>query len=182
MKLLIFSDIHGSMPATTRLLTLAAEHQPTAVLLLGDILYHGPRNPPPEGYAPKEVATALSPLAKRIIAIKGNCDSEVDAMVLPFPLASDFSWLLDGTSRIFVTHGHRYGPETLPPLEEGDVLLFGHTHTPMAHTTASGVHLCNPGSLSMPKEDHPACYGMFEDSVFSVFTVADELYLQLDCA
>jgi putative phosphoesterase len=181
MKLLIFSDIHGSMPATQQLLELSARHKPSAVLLLGDILYHGPRNPMPDGYAPKEAAAALAPLSKRIIAVKGNCDSEVDAMVLSFPLASDFSWLLSAGLRIFITHGHIYGPDRLPPLEEGDVLLFGHTHVPMAHTTAAGIHLCNPGSLAMPKENHPACYGLLEDSVFSVFTTHDELYLQLGC-
>jgi putative phosphoesterase len=181
MKLLVFSDIHGSLPAAGRLLALAAEHTPAAVILLGDILYHGPRNPQPEGYAPREVAAALNPLAGRIIAIRGNCDSDVDAMVLPFPLASDFSWLLDGNLRMFITHGHHYGPDSLPPLEEGDVLLFGHSHVPAAHTTAGGIHLCNPGSCAMPKEDHPACYGMFDDRVFSVFTMDGELYLQLDC-
>ena len=169
------------MQAVTRMLALAAQHKPDAVLLLGDILYHGPRNPLPESYAPKEAATALAPLARRIIAVQGNCDCEVDAMVLPFPLASGFSWILDGPLRIFATHGHIYNPENLPPLEEGDVLLFGHTHVPMARTTAAGVHLCNPGSLSMPKEDHPACYGLFEEGVFSVLTLENELYLQLDC-
>lgn len=181
MKLLVFSDIHGSLPAAMRLLELTAEHQPTSILLLGDILYHGPRNPLPEGYAPREVASALAPLARRIIAVKGNCDSEVDAMVLPFPLASDFCWVMDGELRIFVTHGHIHGPETPPPLEDGDVLLFGHTHVPMARTTAAGISLCNPGSIAMPKEDHPACYGIFEDGVFSVLTRENELYLQLAC-
>ncbi len=169
------------MPVTRRILTLVAEHRPGVVVLLGDILYHGPRNPLPEEYAPREVAAALAPLAGQIIAVKGNCDSEVDAMVLPFPLASDFSWILDGPLRIFATHGHAHGPENPPPLGEGDILLFGHTHVPMARTTAAGIHLCNPGSLAMPKEDHPACYGLFEDGVFSVFTDENELYLQLDC-
>ena len=181
MKLLVFSDIHGSMPAARRVLALTAEHTPAAVILLGDILYHGPRNPLPEGYSPREVAAVLAPLAGRIVAVKGNCDSDVDAMVLPFPLSSDFSWILDGSLRIFATHGHVHGPDNPPPLEEGDVLLFGHTHVPMARTTAAGIHLCNPGSLAMPKEDHPACYGLFEDGVFSVFTDENELYLQLDC-
>lgn len=181
MKLLVFSDIHGSLPAAKRLLALAAEHDPAAVVLLGDILYHGPRNSQPEGYAPAETAAALAPLAGKIIAVKGNCDSEVDAMVLPFPLASDFVWILEGQRRIFATHGHVHGPDSPPPLEEGDVLLFGHTHIPMARTTPAGIHLCNPGSMAMPKEDHPACCGLFEDGVFSVFTLECELYLRLDC-
>lgn len=181
MKLLVFSDIHGSLPAAKRLLSLVIDRDPAAVILLGDILYHGPRNPLPEGYAPAETAAALTPLAGKIIAVRGNCDSEVDAMVLPFPLASDFAWVMDGGRRIFATHGHTHGPENLPPLEEGDALLFGHTHVPMARTTPAGIHLCNPGSIAMPKEDHPACYGLFEDGVFSVLTLENELYLQLDC-
>ena len=181
MKLLVASDIHGSLPAAKRLLELAREHEPAAVVLLGDILYHGPRNPIPHGYAPAEVAVALAPLANRVIAVRGNCDSDVDAMVLPFPLAPDFAWLLDGPLRIFATHGHLHGPDNPPPLAEGDALLFGHTHTPLARTTPEGIYLCNPGSLAMSKQDHPTCYGLFEDGVFSVFTLAGELYLQLDC-
>ena len=181
MKYLFVSDIHGSLPAAKRLLELAREHEPAAVVLLGDILYHGPRNPIPDGYAPAEVAVALAPLANRVIAVRGNCDSDVDAMVLPFPLAPDFAWLLDGPLRIFATHGHLHGPDNLPPLAEGDALLFGHTHMPLARTTAEGIYLCNPGSLAMSKEDHPSCYGLFEDGVFSVFTLEGELYLRLDC-
>ena len=181
MKMLVFSDIHGSMPATRQIISLAAHHKPAAILLLGDILYHGARNMLPEGYAPKEVAAALAPLAELIVAIQGNCDAEVDAMVLPFPLASDFSWILAEDLRIFATHGHRYNPNSLPALREGDVLLFGHTHVPLARTTAAGIHLCNPGSLALPKEDHPPCYGILENGVFSVLTSEHELYLQLNC-
>lgn len=185
MKLLVFSDIHGSLPAAKRILALAAKHDPPVVLLLGDVLYHGPRNPQPEGYAPKETAEALAPLAQKIVAIKGNCDSEVDAMVLPFPLAEPFSWLLHetpgGLLRIFATHGHIYGSHHYPPLQKGDVLLYGHTHAPRAERGENGVCLCNPGSLSLPKEESPPCYGIFEAGRFSVLTDKDELYLQLDC-
>ncbi len=181
MKMLIFSDIHGSLPAARFMADRTRREKPDAVLLLGDILYHGPRNPLPQGYDPKAAAGALSPLKSRIVAIAGNCDSEVDATMLSFPLSSGFSWIMTDGLRIFATHGHRHTPDALPPLEEGDIFLFGHTHVPMAATTSKGIHLCNPGSLSLPKEGHPPCYGMFEKGLFSVFTDQDELYLQLDC-
>ena len=185
MKLLVVSDIHGSLPVAERILALTSKHDPAAVLILGDVLYHGPRNSQPDGYAPGAVAKTLAPLAPSIIAIKGNCDSEVDAMVLPFPLAEPFTWLLQeapgGPLRIFATHGHMFGPHNLPPLHEGDVLLYGHTHVPKAEKNAGGVFICNPGSLSIPKEGHPPCYGLFEENVFTVFTDRDEAYLRLDC-
>lgn len=185
MNLLVFSDIHGSLPVAQRIVDLTRMHRPEAIVLLGDILYHGPRNPLPEGYDPKAVVEALSPLAPRIIAIQGNCDSEVDAMVLPFPLASDFSWIFhenEGCAlRIFATHGHIRGPHNMPPLIEGDALLYGHTHVPKAECNADGIYICNPGSLALPKEDHPSCYGIFADGAFSVYTDTDELYLQIGC-
>lgn len=185
MKLLIFSDIHGSLPVAKRILALVETHDPVAVLILGDVLYHGPRNPQPSGYAPKAVAEALSPLASRIIAIRGNCDSEVDAMVLPFPLAAPFSWLLHECPgkplRVFATHGHIFGPQNIPPLQAGDLLLYGHTHVPEAETNTQGIHICNPGSLSLPKQGHPPCYGLLENGVFSALTDNGETYLRLDC-
>ena len=181
MNILVFSDIHGSLPAAKRMTSLAARHRPDAILLLGDILYHGPRNPLPQGYDPKAAAEELAPLKSRIIAVSGNCDSPVDSMVLPFPVASDFAWIVSDGIRLYATHGHTFGPHNLPPLEEGDVLVSGHTHVPMVHTTSAGIHLCNPGSLSLPKEGHPASYGIFNMGVFSVYTTEDELYLQLTC-
>lgn len=181
MDVLVFSDIHGSQPVAARMAELVRHRKPGLVLLLGDILYHGPRNPIPQGYAPKLVAEALAPFAHLIVAVAGNCDSEVDAAVLPFPLARPFSWLVDGALRIFATHGHVYGPQNMPPLADGDVLLFGHTHVPMARTTPDGIRLCNPGSLALPKEGYPPTYGLFGNGVFSVLTESGETFLQLDC-
>lgn len=185
MKLLVFSDIHGSLPVAECVLDLASRHDPEVILVLGDVLYHGPRNPLPVGYSPKSVAEALAPLAPRIIAVRGNCDSDVDAMVLPFSFAEPFTWVLQekaGTVlRIFATHGHIFGPHNMPPLLDGDVLLYGHTHVPKAEKNAGGIRICNPGSLALPKEGHPPCYGIFENGLFSVLTKNDDLYLQLDC-
>jgi putative phosphoesterase len=185
MKLLVFSDVHGSVPVTERMLALVEAHNPDAVLLLGDVLYHGPRNILPDGYLPKQAAANLAPLAPRIIAIRGNCDSEVDESILPFPLCHGFSWLLmQGSERVIrvcATHGHVYNHHNIPPLQRGDVLLYGHTHVPMAAVSEGGVYLCNPGSLALPKEGSPPCYGLFEDGWFSVFTKDNALYKQVDC-
>jgi putative phosphoesterase len=181
VKLLVFSDIHGSAPAARRVAELARERRPDYLVCLGDALYHGPRNPLPQGYDPALTAECFVPLAGRILAVRGNCDSDVDAAVLPFPLASDLIWILDDGLRICVSHGHTFSPEALPPLIEGDVFLSGHTHIPMAETTPQGIHLCNPGSLALPKEGHPASYGWFEKGVFSVFSGDGETYLRLRC-
>lgn len=189
MKVLIFSDIHGSLPVAGRMLDLTARHNPALVILLGDALYHGPRNRLPEGYNPRETAAALAPLAPKLMAIKGNCDSEVDESLLPFPLAPLFSWLLlekknGAVLRVCATHGHLYNPGNLPPLAAGDVLLFGHTHVPLARINENGVGLFNPGSLALPKEGSPPCYGLYEDGLFRVLADDNgqgEEFLRLDC-
>ena len=181
MQFLVFSDIHGSLPVAKRMAELIARHDPDLVILLGDMLYHGPRNPLPAGYAPGTVAGFLAPFAKRIVAVKGNCDSEVDETVLPFPLSPVFTWILDGPLRICATHGHRFGPQHLPALEAGNVLLYGHTHIPKAETSPEGIHLCNPGSLALPKEGYPPCYGLFSNGLFQVMTAEGALHMQLNC-
>lgn len=178
MSILVFSDIHGSVPVARFIVETAQKVRPLAVLILGDILYHGPRNPQPEGYAPKAAAETLAPIARHIIALRGNCDSEVDASILPFPLASDFVWVMAGNLRIFATHGHSYHPQRLPPLREHDVFLYGHTHEPVAKDHGE-ISVCNPGSLSLPKGGHPPTYGIFSQGAFSVLTMDGEVYLRL---
>lgn len=179
MKILVFSDIHGAESVAERIVELAGAHAPDAILLLGDLL-HEPRNRLPQGYAPRTTALLLSRLASRVIAVQGNCDREVDASLLPFPLSS-CAWVLQDGIRVFATHGHRYHPGNMPPLTKGDVLLFGHTHVPMACTAPSGIHMCNPGSLALPKEGHPPSYGVFEQGNFSVFTDSGEQYMRICC-
>lgn len=181
MKLLVFSDIHGSLLAARIAMDAFRSRKADYILLLGDILYHGPRNPLPEGYDPAGVAELLAPASGKIMAVRGNCDSDVDSMVLPFPLTGDLMWLLDCGLRVCATHGHVYSPEKPPVLEEGDVLLSGHTHFPTATATPQGIHLCNPGSPALPKDGHPPSYGWLEHGSFSAFTTRGELYLYLDC-
>ncbi|MEB5922924.1 phosphodiesterase [Franconibacter daqui] len=167
MKLMIASDIHGSLPATERLLALFGQSGARWLILLGDLLYHGPRNALPEGYAPAEVAERLNTLADRILCVRGNCDSEVDQMLLQFPIIAPWQQILLEKQRLFLTHGHLYHPENLPPLGAGDVFVSGHTHIPVAERR-NDIIFFNPGSVSIPKGGFAASYGMLEDDVLSI--------------
>lgn len=167
MKLLIASDLHGSLPRTEQVLELARAHRPDALVLLGDLLYHGPRNPVPEGYAPREVAGLLNGWAPRIIAVRGNCDADVDTMILRFPLP-EAAWIFADGLRIWASHGQRQQlPDRLPDLVPGDVFLCGHTHIPRAETV-DGLHVWNVGSTTLPKEGYAASYGLFEAGTLSI--------------
>lgn len=173
MKLMFASDIHGSLPATERVLERFEQSGARGLIILGDVLYHGPRNALPQGYDPAQVAERLNAYASRIIAVRGNCDSEVDQMLLHFPITAPWQQVLLPERRLFLTHGHLYGPDNLPPLAAGDVLASGHTHIPLAETR--GEIVCfNPGSVSMPKGGFAASYGMLEDNVLSVIALNDQ--------
>ena len=152
MKWLIASDLHGSAHYTRLLLDTFAREKADRLLLLGDILYHGPRNDLPCEYAPKEVIALLSPLKDRILCVRGNCDTEVDQMVLPFPILADYAVLPVGDRLVYCTHGHIYHGTHLPPLTPGDILLHGHTHVPLCERRED-VTILNPGSVSIPKEN-----------------------------
>ena len=166
MRYLIASDIHGALPPAEALTTRFHEEGADRLLLLGDLLYHGPRNPLPEGYAPAEVAKLLNGYADRITAVRGNCDAEVDQMVLDFPVLADYCILPAGEKLIYATHGHIYNGKNPPPLAEGDILLHGHTHVP-AWTEFGQRNVClNPGSLSIPKENSPHSYMTLEEGLF----------------
>lgn len=151
MKLLIASDIHGSAYWCGRLCDEIQKIQPDRVILLGDLLYHGPRNDLPKGYAPKEVVPMLSAMKDSIIAVRGNCEAEVDQMVLPFPCMADFCQLLLDGKTFYLTHGHHANPDNLPPLPEGSIFLSGHTHVKL-DKVVSGIRCLNPGSVSIPKD------------------------------
>lgn len=168
MKWLIASDIHGSAYFCRQLLQRYEAEQADRLLLLGDLLYHGPRNDLPEGYAPKEVIDLLNPLAADILCVRGNCEAEVDQMVLQFPVLADYALLSEGNRLIFATHGHVWNASHLPPLHEGDILLHGHTHVPVCETCGENGQfiLMNPGSVSIPKEQSPHSYMTLENGVF----------------
>ncbi len=170
MRYLIASDIHGSAYWCERLLERFESLKADRLIFLGDILYHGPRNDLPEGYAPKQVIAMLNPLAEKITCVRGNCEAEVDQMVLDFPVMSDSAYICDFGQRIFATHGHLWTPDSLPPLAEGDIFLFGHTHVPMdelRHVKGREVRCINPGSVSIPKNGSPHRALLWEDGVFT---------------
>lgn len=166
MKLMIASDIHGSAKRCRELLEAYRREAPDRLLLLGDLLYHGPRNDLPEGYAPKEVIELLNALKTQLLCVRGNCEAEVDQMVLSFPVLADYAYLEVNGLRIFATHGHLFGEDNPPPLAEGDILLCGHTHVP-ACRAHDGFTYLNPGSVSIPKEGSAFSYMTLEDRTFT---------------
>ena len=165
MKWMIASDIHGSATYCEKLLAAFGREQADRLLLLGDLLYHGPRNDLPQGYAPKEVIAQLSGVKDKVFCVRGNCEAEVDQMVLPFPVLADYCLLEQKGRVVFATHGHHYNLENPPLLQPGDVLLHGHTHIP-AKDNSLGFWYLNPGSVSIPKENSPHSYMTLEDGQF----------------
>ena len=162
MKLMIASDLHGSAYYTRQLLDAWDREGAPRLFLLGDILYHGPRNDLPAGYAPKEVLAMLNERRDSIFCVRGNCDGEVDQMVLDFPILADYAVLTAGERLIYATHGHVYNTAHLPPLQPGDILLHGHTHVPAWQAFGEGNLYLNPGSVSIPKENSPHSYMTLE--------------------
>lgn len=165
MKILVASDIHGSAYYCERLIERFEAEKADRMLLLGDILYHGPRNDLPRDYAPKKVIAMLNPLKDKIFCVRGNCDTEVDQMVLEFPILADYSIIPVGERLVYVTHGHRFNPENLPPLSEGDILFNGHTHIPACEQRDGYIYM-NTGSVSIPKENSPHSYVTVENGEF----------------
>ena len=157
MKLMIASDIHGSAYYCQKLLNRFNDEKADKLLLLGDLLYHGPRNDLPRDYDPKAVTQMLNAHKSELLCVRGNCDSEVDQMVLEFPIMADYCILYLGERMLFATHGHIHNPENPPMLKKGDILLNGHTHVP-ANITYENFTYLNPGSASMPKEDSKPGY------------------------
>ena len=155
MKWMIASDLHGSAKYCRQMVEAFEREGADRLLLLGDLLYHGPRNDLPDGYAPKEVIPLLNGLKPKLCCVRGNCEAEVDQMVLSFPVMADYCILPVGEKLVYATHGHVYNKENLPPLAPGDVLLHGHTHVPAWESFGDGNLYLNPGSLSIPKENSP---------------------------
>jgi putative phosphoesterase len=183
MKYFICSDIHGSAAACGKALSFFSRMNCDFLVLLGDILYHGPRNPLPEGYDPKEVAGMLNPLAEKVIACRGNCDAEVDQMVLNFPLLSDYTLVVDEGVRLFCTHGHIYSPlraggesavagSRQPTTGKNSVVLYGHTHIQVLEKNETGALVCNPGSVSLPKSGSRAGFAVYEGRRMALFSMS----------
>ena len=171
MKILFASDIHGSPEALLKLEGHLDKLQPEHIVLLGDLLYHGPRNPLKSDYAPPSVADILNRHARRIIAVRGNCDAEVDQLMLSFPIMAEYSTLLVDGLKFFLSHGHHWNPDRLPPLGTADVLAFGHTHIPMLKRLECGIVAINPGSISLPKGGYPPSFAIYQDMKASILNL-----------
>ena len=180
MKLMIASDIHGCAPACEALLHAFAASGADRLILLGDILYHGPRNDLPAGYDPKAVISMLAAYADKLFCVRGNCDTEVDQMVLPFPILSETALLFVDSRTWFAAHGHRAGANPtagdLPALPAGSVVLTGHTHIPILETNDQGVLLLNPGSVSIPKGGSVGSYMTYQHGTFLWKDLDGEVY------
>ncbi len=178
MKIFFISDIHGSLYYLKKALEAFKQENAGYMVILGDHLYHGARNPLPLEYSPKEVAELLNGFADRIISVRGNCDSEVDEMVLDFPVMASYSNLLYNGRRLFLTHGHIYNEDRLPSLSDGDVLIYGHTHVPKAEKKGS-IFVINPGSITLPKENSPNSFGVLEENVFKIKDFDGRVFKQI---
>lgn len=164
MKIMVASDIHGSQFYCDKLLTAFDNEKPDKLILLGDLLYHGPRNDLPKDYNPKAVIKMLNSIKQHLLCVKGNCDSEVDQMVLEFPIMSEYAVFYWQKRTIFATHGHKLESITNYSLNDNDILLYGHTHIPKSQRVNGVLHV-NPGSVSIPKEDSKHGYIIFEEQI-----------------
>ena len=169
MKLIIASDIHGDALCCRALLDAAERENAEKILILGDILYHGPRNDLPEGYAPKKVIEMLNAVSDKLLCVRGNCDTEVDQMVLSFPVLSDTAFVYDGEEKLtlYMSHGHKYSPENLPPISGKAAFLYGHTHL-LGKAEVNGIPCINPGSVSLPKGGNERSYAVYEGGRITV--------------
>ena len=158
MKLMVASDIHGSAHYCKEMLAAFDRERADRLLLLGDLLYHGPRNDLPRGYAPKEVAAMLNERKAQLLCVRGNCDAEVDQMMLDFPILAEHCILYLGGRMVFATHGHHFHKDAMPPLQPGDILLHGHTHVPAWEPVGDGRLYLDPGSVSLPKQGSTHSY------------------------
>lgn len=166
MIFMIASDLHGSAYYCRKLLEKFESEQADRLLLLGDLLYHGPRNDLPREYSPKEVLAMLNQYRTKIFCVRGNCDTEVDQMVLEFPIMAEYAILSVGEHLLYATHGHQFHEENLPPLQPGDILLHGHTHVPVIRQHETYCYM-NPGSISIPKEGSAHSYMLLDKGCFT---------------
>ena len=192
MKYLIFSDVHGSAAACEKILEHFKKLNADYMILLGDILYHGPRNPLPEGHNPQKLAELLNGYADRLICCRGNCDAEVDQMVLNFPVLADYSFVVDEGVKIFCSHGHIYAPlradgniavegSKIPAIAKTGIVFYGHTHVQVLEKNKDGIIVCNPGSVSLPKGETPAGFAIYENACVTLYDIEGKPLKQLHC-
>lgn len=167
MKLMFASDIHGSSVYCKKMLKVYEKEQAQKLILLGDLLYHGPRNDLPLSYAPKEVIAMLNAKKDELLCVRGNCEAEVDQMVLEFPVMADYMTIFEKGHMFFITHGHKFNKDNMPPLKKGDLLIHGHTHVQIVQNLGDVTYL-NPGSVSIPKNGTAHGYMIYEDGVFTM--------------
>lgn len=179
MKYMFASDIHGSAYYCRKMLEAYRSSRADRLILLGDLLYHGPRNDLPKDYAPKEVIAMLNEFKHEIYAVRGNCEAEVDQMVLEFPVMADYAVLALNNLTMYATHGHVFHQENLPPMKSGDILVHGHTHLLRAEKWKD-YYILNPGSISIPKGGNPATYGMLEEQRFEIMDFAGNQIRQIE--
>ena len=179
MKYMFASDVHGSAFYCRKMLEAYREEGAERLVLLGDLLYHGPRNDLPKEYAPKEVITMLNEMKNEIYAVRGNCEAEVDQMVLDFPIMADYAVIPCGNRIIYATHGHHHNVMTPIPMQPGDILLHGHTHVPAWEPFGNENLYLNPGSVSIPKENSAHSYMILEDGLAKWKNLYGEVYHEL---
>lgn len=167
MKILFATDLHGSMFYLEKLMEILEKENVDKIVLLGDLLYHGPRNPFPKDYNPQKVYENLNKFKEKIVCVRGNCDSEVDQMVLDFPIMADYTIINVDDINLFITHGHLYNKEHMPKISS-DFLIHGHTHINTIEKLENGSYYINPGSISMPKENQENSYMIYENKKFII--------------
>lgn len=179
MKLFIISDIHGSLYYLKKVMEIFEKENYDKLVILGDELYHGPRNSLPKDYSPKEVIEILNKYKDKIIAVRGNCDSEVDQMVLSYPIMSDYSMIYLGNKRVFLTHGHIYNIDNPLPMLEGDILLYGHFHIPMIEKKEER-YFFNPGSISLPKNNSNHSFAILDETKFQIKDLDENILMEIN--
>ena len=179
MKLMFASDIHGSSCDCEKIKEIFLTEKADKLVLCGDILYHGPRNDLPESYNPKKVIEILNSISEDIIAVRGNCDSEVDQMVLDFPLMETYTLIYDKNIRMYVTHGHIYNCDNPLKFKDNDILIHGHTHVLKAEKVRN-FYFLNPGSVSIPKENNEKTYMIYEGGKFTIKTLDQKIIKELE--
>ena len=167
MKYLLVSDIHGSLPALEQVLDFYEREHYDMLCILGDILNYGPRNRIPEGIDPKGIVERLNGMKDKIVAIRGNCDAEVDQMLLQFPMMADYALVVDNGRRMFLTHGHVYNEENRPALVN-DVFVYGHTHLWKLERDSEGRIVCNLGSITFPKGGNEPTFATCDDGHMAI--------------